>query len=108
MHVYAFIIILIRANTGHGFSKIPLTFILFCNDIYCLDPVTVIETAEFALITQVIKYLNLIYDVRRQVPGCQFWIIIKKSLTIDQHPAHGFALSSNSTVLVHLDARHLF
>ena len=98
MQVDTCVISFIGACAGHKFSKISLSFIFFSSNIYGFHAVAIIKTGEFALVAQIIKHLYLIDNVRGQIPGSQFGIITKETLSVYQHSCNCFTLSGNISI----------
>ena len=107
MEVQHLVIILTGARTGHELPEISPFLILLGDDIDRLHPVAVVKTRELALIAEVVEYLYLVDDIRRQIARRHFGVVTKKSLPVDQYPLHGLSLRRHVTRFIHLYTRHL-
>src|SRR5579862_1868602 len=97
VEIYAFIVVLVRTGARHQFAKITLLRVLLRNNIQGLDSVPIVNSREFALVAEIVKNLDLVNDIRRQVSRRQLGVVIEKPFPIHHHALNGFALRSDIT-----------
>src|ERR1700754_144160 len=107
VEIYTFIIVFIRSGAGHEFSEIAFPAVLLCDDVDCLDPVAIIKAGKFTLIAEVVKDLDLVDDIGRQVAGRQLGIITEETFSIHHYPGNRLTLRRDIPAFVYLYARHL-